>query len=183
MRTAAAILLFAASGALADAGRSFDLKSGTVTYTAVHPAHAVKGTTKKLEGRAVLLADGSAKVQVRAPIASFDSGNSNRDAHMREATHELVHPNVTVKGKLEGLTLPLSGPVEKTLQGVVEMNGQKLLVPIPATLSPEGQGIRVRFSFPISLDALKIERPQLLLIKVSDKVQLEGDLLFEESPK
>jgi len=43
---------------------------------------------------------------VRAKVASFDSGNANRDAHMREATHEAAHPYVEVKGTMPALKLP-----------------------------------------------------------------------------
>jgi hypothetical protein len=39
--------------------------------------------------------------------------------------------------------------------------------------------VRTTFSFPISLDGFKVERPQLLLIKVDDRATISGDLRFE----
>src|SRR5438105_2851771 len=83
--------------ASAQGGHAFVLESGTLTYRVVHKLHQVVGTSRQLEGRAVIQDDGTGRVQVRARVASFDSGNANRDAHMREATHEPVHPFASVK--------------------------------------------------------------------------------------
>jgi hypothetical protein len=40
--------------------------------------------------------------------------------------------------------------------------------------------VRARFSFPISLEAFQVERPELLFVKVEDQAQIEGDLVFSE---
>jgi hypothetical protein len=157
------------------AGQMLDLREGTLTYTVVHKLHEVHGVTKTVEGRALVEPDGTAKVQV----ATFDSGNSNRDAHMREATHDAAHPYATVKGTLTGVRLPLSAPVQTTLHAIVELNGEKQPAEIPLKLEPAPGGVHATFSFPISLDALKVERPELLLVKVEDKVVITGDLTFE----
>jgi hypothetical protein len=176
-----AIALLIAVAARADDARpmSLALEQGTLTYTVVHKLHEVTGTTRKLEGLARLQPGGPTLVQVRAPVGSFDSGNSNRDAHMREATHEPLHPFAEVKGTLPPLTLPLSGPQDLTLDARVELNGIQQKQAIPLHLEPSGQrGVRARFSFPISLDSFGVERPELLLIKIDDKATISGDLLF-----
>ena len=167
--------------ALLVAAQMLDVREGTLSYTVVHKLHEVQGITRQVEGRALVQENGTAKVQVRAKVATFDSGNSNRDAHMREATHEASHPYATVKGTLTGLTLPLEKPIETTLHGTVELNGEKQSVDVPVKLEPSQNGVHARFSFPISLDGLKIERPELLLVKVDDKVMISGDLKFEAS--
>jgi len=161
--------------------RMLDLKSGTLTYTLVHKLHEVRGTTSMLEGRALVLADGSARVQVRAPVASFESGNANRDAHMREVTHELQHRYVSVKATLSGLALPLVREDQKTITAVVELNGERHELPVKVTLTPDGPRVKAHLSFPLSLTAFKIDRPELLLIKSNDDVKLDGDLVFEEA--
>lgn len=177
---AGAVALALAAGADEPAARSFSLKSGTLTYRLVHKLHEVEGTTRALEGRALLQADGTTKVQVRAKVASFDSDNANRDAHMREATHEPVHSYASVKGTLQGLHLPLAAPVELPLAATVELNGVKQEATIPVKLSQEGPLLRAAFSFPISLEAFHVERPELLFVKVNDEVLVKGDLSFEE---
>src|SRR5213596_468064 len=100
--------------------QAYDLREGTLTYTVVHKLHQVQGTTRELQGRAVVQG-GTLKVQVRAKVASFDSGNSNRDEHMREATHEPSHPFPEVKGTLSGVNLPLRQMQEATLHATVEL--------------------------------------------------------------
>jgi len=171
-------LLLALLLCAAPAGQFLDLREGTLTATVVHKLHEVHATTKQLEGRALVQPDGATKVQVRAKVSSFDSGNSNRDVHMREVTHEPEHPYASVKGTLSGVTLPLPAPMETTLHATVELNGEKQQVEIPVKLEPAPGGVRARFSFPISLDAFKVERPELLFVKVDDGVVIAGDLLF-----
>src|SRR3954468_7672914 len=105
--------------------QALDLREGTLTYVVVHKLHEVRGITKQVEGRALALPDGTVKVQVRAKVATFDSGNSNRDVHMREATREAAHPYAEVKGTISEVKLPLDGPRQATLHATVELNGEK----------------------------------------------------------
>ena len=164
-------------------GQSYELRAGTLSYTLVHKLHEVTGSSQKLEGRALFLPDGTGRVQVRATVASFESGNANRDEHMREATHEVAHPNASVKGTLQGLALPLTAKTGVSLHATVELNGVKQAVEIPLVLEPvAGGGVHGTFSFPVSLDAFKVERPELFFVKVDDKVVIHGDLTFE-APK
>ncbi|MFN2547841.1 MAG: YceI family protein [Myxococcales bacterium] len=160
--------------------QAFDLREGTLTYTVVHKLHEVKGTSRELQGRAVLQG-GTLKVQVRATVASFDSGNGNRDEHVREVTHEPVHPFAQVKGTAPNVSL--SGPSDVKLNATVELNGVQRQEQIEVHLEPQGGGVRAKFSFPISLDAFKVERPELLFVKVEDKATIDGDLVFSESGK
>jgi hypothetical protein len=169
-----ALLLVAA----APGGKLLDLREGTLSYTVVHRLHEVRGVSRQIEGRALARRDGTVRVQVRAKVASFDSGNSNRDEHLREVTHGVRHPYASVKGTMTRLVLPLATPAESTLHAVVELNGCKRAVDVPVKLKPEGGGVRATFSFPISLEAFKVERPSLLLVKVDDRVVIKGDLLF-----
>jgi polyisoprenoid-binding protein YceI len=180
-RIAAVAVLCCVCAALAQqtSATFYAVKDGSITYVLVHKLHEVHGTSRKLEGVAKLQPGAPTLVQVRVPLASFDSGNSNRDSHMREATHEAAHPYVEVKGTLPPLQLPLTGPAQVPLDARVELNGETERLTIPVTLTPEGSGIRAKFSFPVSLEAHHVERPELLLVKVDDKVTIEGNLLFE----
>ena len=161
------------------AGQLLDLRKGTLTYTVVHRLHEVRATSQQVEGRALAQPDGTVKVQVRVRVATFDSGNSNRDEHMREATHEQSHPYAEVKGTMSGVTVPLQQPLETTLHGTVELNGEKQAQDVAVKLEPAGGGVRATFTFPLSLEAFKVERPQLLFIKIDDRAVISGDLRFE----
>ena len=173
------VLLAAVLCASTSASQLLELRQGTLAYTVVHKLHEVHGATHQVEGRVLAQPGGRVQVQVRAKVASFDSGNSNRDEHMREVTHEGTHPYAEVKGVLSGLSLPLAGPVQATLHATVSLNGQKRSQDVPIRLEPAPDGgTRATFSFPISLDAFKVERPQLLLVKVDDRATISGDLRF-----
>jgi YceI-like domain len=181
VRAQLAAVLSIAAVAAADEARPtlLGVQQGTLSYTVVHKLHEVTGTTHELEGLARLQPGGPTLVQVRARVATFDSGNSNRDSHMREATHEPLHPLAEVKGTLPPVTLPLGGPLELTMDGRVELNGIQQKQSIPVRLEPAGpRAVRARFSFPISLDAFHVDRPELLLIKIDDRATIAGDLLF-----
>ena len=76
------------------------------------------------------------------------------------------------------------GGDRKIVGSEVELNGEKQPVEVPVKLTPAGSsGVRATFSFPVSLDALKVERPELLFVKVDDKATIKGELLFEVSAK
>ena len=175
--------LLPAAAARADAPAAtatlLELKQTTLSYLLVHKLHEVKATCQTAEGRVSVSPGGPVRVQVRAKVACFDSGNGNRDTHMREVTHEALHPFVSIKGSIDSLSLPLAAPLEKTLNAKVELNGESQTVAIPITLSQVGNQIRGKLKFNVSLEAFKIERPSLLLVKVEDQLTLEGELLFE----
>ncbi len=180
MRAILCAVLLAAS---ADGPQTFDLREGTLTYTVVHKLHEVKGVTHAVEGRALVQPSGVLRVQVRAKIASFDSGNSNRDEHVREVTREPAHPYVQLKGQAAGVQLPLSAPVDLPLEATLELNGVQQQQKLTIHLEPQTGGVRAKFSFPVSLDAFQVERPELLFIKVDDRAQIDGDLVFAEAQK
>src|SRR5437870_13217458 len=106
-------------------GQLLDLREGSLTYTVVHRLHEVRATSHQVEGRALAQPDGTAKVQVRVRVATFDSGNSNRDEHMREATHEQSHPYAEVKGTITAVAMPLQQRQEATFHRAVELNAHK----------------------------------------------------------
>ena len=187
MTTALLALLVAAAPA---GTRTFgvDPARSTVRYHIVHKLHRVSGASSSIEGKAVLRPDGTVLSMVRVPIASFDSGERNRDADMREAVEARKFPFVVFKGtaRLDGKVLPAAQPatVQANMDAEVELHGVKkpVVVPLTIELSPDGTA-RARGSFEVSLDAFGIERPSLLFVKVDDACRIEVDLaLREEKP-
>jgi len=88
---------------------------------------------------------------------------------------------VQVKGTAPNVSL--SGPSDVKLNATIELNGVQKQQQIEVHLEPKDGGVRAKFSFPISLDAFKVERPELLFVKVDDKSVIDGDLVFAESGK
>ena len=99
-------LLVIASPARAEAPRVLSTTTGSkITYTLIHKMHTVMGEAKKgIEGKAALGPSG-AQVMVRVPVASFDSGNANRDEHMKESVDAARYPMVELKAVGDGTPL------------------------------------------------------------------------------
>jgi len=93
-------MLGAAPLAAADeAPKSYAVDGGAseVVYHLVHKLHKVDGRTHRVDGRAALTPDGRAQVELRLPPDSFDSGNVNRDAHMKEVLEVAKYPTLELK--------------------------------------------------------------------------------------
>ena len=70
----------------------------TVTYHVSHPLHDTDGVSHAANGKGVCHA-GQCDFY-RGPVKSFDSGDSNRDLHMLQATRGAQFPIVTVRTRL-----------------------------------------------------------------------------------
>jgi hypothetical protein len=157
--------------------------SGEVKYVLIHKLHVVEGKSVKTEAIAVL-DDAGLKVMARAPVASFDSGNGNRDAHMLEVVDGQTFPLVVFKGVAPGFRLPVApGRVTVHVQGEVDLHGAKVQRPVDIELEvKDATHILAHFAFDESLTAHKIERPSLLMIPVDDALKISGDLTLELKP-
>src|SRR4051812_38009232 len=90
-------LALVAGAAFADEDLGVDRGKSSITYHLVHKLHKFDGISKQVDGKARLLGDGRAQVMVRAAVESFDSGNSNRDEHMKETVEAARFPTVELK--------------------------------------------------------------------------------------
>lgn len=156
-----------------------DTAASTVRYTVVHKLHEVDAASKEVEGKAMVRPDGSVLTEVRAPIASFRSGDGNRDEHMMEVMNVGTYPAVTFKGvaKLPAPGELPQGPLQ--MDGQVDLHGVKTRVAVPLSVTPQPDGsLRVRGSLEVSLDQHHIDRPSLLFVKVDDACRIDVDLLL-----
>ncbi len=180
--TLTTVLLAAAPGQ----PRMFTVHSeqSRLVYQVVHKLHRIEGVSKGVEGKARVLPDGTAQVQVQTKVAEFDSGNENRDAHVKEAVEAAKFPLVQFKGVASGVQLPEKGQkVSVTLKGQLTFHGVTQPIEVPITLErTEDQRFTADSSFSISLTAFKVERPELLLVKVDDKMDIVMKLSLLEKP-
>jgi hypothetical protein len=179
----ALVVCSAATLAIADeAPKAFavDPSGSEVVYHLVHKLHHVDGRTHRVDGRAALLPDGRAQVELRLPLDTFDSGNVNRDAHMKEVLETAKFPTLDLKTLCTGLKLPAAGQTQIVpCKAQIEMHGMKQMQDIKVEVTPNGDGsVRGVTHFPVSLDAFKIERPSLMFVKVDDAVEIDAKLMF-----
>ncbi len=149
--------------------------NGSVDYQLVHKFHKISATSHAMAVRGTVDAAGL-KLMARAQVGTFDSGNSNRDAHMMETVEGERYPWVSVRGVLPGFKLPtIPGTTKMNLQASVELHGIAVNHPIDVILeSKDGIHFQARFTFSESLTEHKIERPSLLFVPVDDLITITG---------
>jgi len=175
-------ILIALLVAQAPAARSYalDPAASSLRFHLAHPLHHVDGHAKTMEAKAVLSPDGQLKAMARAQVATFDTGDANRDANMREVLEPDRFPYVVIKATGH-LATPSSLPAEVPLKLAAELDlhgvKRQMEIPVKVRLEPGGAA-RVSGSFPVSLEAHKIERPSLLFKKVDDTCRIDLDLVL-----
>lgn len=163
-----------------------DKSKSQITYFVVHKLHKVSGVSRQVDGKVKLVPEGATQVAVSVPVESFDSGNVNRDAHMKEIVEAARFPQVEIKAVAnKSVIVPTSFPTtgEATFKAQLKFHGiQKLLdLPVKMTWNSADQ-VHAEAAFSISLDEFKVERPSLLFAKVEDAVRIEVDVLFNKAP-
>ncbi|MCE2835066.1 MAG: YceI family protein [bacterium] len=151
-----------------------DKSLSSLTYAMKHALHAWTGTSREVACAAETDAGGRiTRVAATVRVKSFDSQNSNRDAHMLEVTDALTYPNITfssntvtpetdgylVRGNLSfhGVTKPFETKVTES-----KKNGRRI--------------ITGRFIF--LLEDFGIERPTLMLVKTDNEVEVSFEFHF-----
>jgi len=177
----AALLAFAAPGALADQLLSVVPQQSTLKYRIVHKLHEVEASSQELEGKALVKADGTVQVMVRGRVAGFRSGDTNRDEHMLEVMEAASFPTVTFKG-IGKIAPPASYPAryDVPVTGELELHGKKLAETINVHIDMASPGSwRVAGTFDISLDKYGVDRPALLFVKIDDACHMTLDLALD----
>lgn len=161
-----------------------DAQASKVVYTVEHPLHSVVATSNEVEGTLALLPDGRLQVMVRAPVKSFDSANSSRDAHMLEVMDAVLHPYVVFKGVASSLEIPTTFPatVELELQGELDFRGRKQRETVPVRVTFDGaRQLRALARFDISLSRYDVPLPSLMFVKLKDRCSIDVDLFLKGS--
>jgi polyisoprenoid-binding protein YceI len=177
--------LAAALAATNPALRTFDLvaRQSSIGYEIAHTLHEIKGTSTAVEGKVVVQPDGRAQTMIRAAVASFKSGDANRDVHMLEVVEGDKHPFIVLKA-VSPFVEPAPGaakvPVE--LKAQLEFHGTRRVETIPLALERLADGrLLVTGRFVISLEAYGIERPSLMFVELPDETTLHVRLVLEET--
>lgn len=189
MRAVAVVIALAVAGAGAARAQSpaaetwtADAKQSSITYHLVHKLHKFDAVSRAVEGKARLQPNGQAQVMVRAPVESFDSGNTNRDEHMKETVEAARFPTVELKALAEGVTVPATFPskLEKKWKAQITFHGVQQVFEIPVTVEfVSANEARATASFALGLESFKIDRPSLMFVKVEDDMHLDVKVVFK----
>jgi hypothetical protein len=152
------------------------LEKSTLTYHVSHPLHQVEGVSHAARGKGVCHA-GRCEFLIGAPVKSFDSGDSNRDLHMLQATRGAEFPIITVR-----TDLPDSAGVSSTILADLEIQFAGQTVDyrrVPFQVQRTGDEAHITGTIPATLSDFKIERPSLLSIPIKNEIPIQVDLLWK----
>jgi len=156
------------------AGKEWLLDQSTLTYHVSHPLHQTEGVSHAARGKGVCDA-GQCDFIIAVPVKSFDSGDSNRDLHMLQASRGAQFPLVTVRTSLpEGFA---SGTIRADLE--IQFAGQTAQYKqVPFQLAAQGNQIRITGAIPATLSDFKIDPPSLLSIAVKNEMPVRVDMTW-----
>jgi polyisoprenoid-binding protein YceI len=115
------------------------------------------------------------KLAIKASVKSFDSQNSNRDAHALEVLDALRFPDVnfsSIKFTPENNAY--------TILGNLEFHGIKQQKSVPLKIQKNGDEWEISGSFEVSLSAHEIDPPSFMLVQTKDNIKIAFDLIFVE---
>lgn len=153
-----------------------DKSKSFINYHMSHPMHNWDGTSKDIDG-IVQYEDNSKKINkvvISVKISSFDSKNSNRDAHMLEITDAIKYPSVTFVSttiKEEGSNVDISGIIN--FHGVnkpIHFIGNEIVVNNKKIINGE---------FIVLLEDFKIERPSMMLMKTDNEMKMNFSVEYQ----
>jgi hypothetical protein len=151
------------------------LVQSTLTYHMAHPMHEVDGVSHGAKGKGVCQA-GLCNFLIAVPIKSFDSGDSNRDLHMVEATRGAQFPMVSVRTQFPD-TATTSPTIYADLE--VQFAGQTShYTHVPFQREAQGNTVRVSGTVPATCSDFKIDRPSFLTVPIKNEIPVRVDMTW-----
>ena len=155
--------------------RQWFLHDSTLSYHVSHPLHQVDGVSHGARGKGVCHA-GECDFLIAVPLKSFDSGDSNRDLHMLQATRGAEFPMVVVRTRLSEAALA-STAIRADLE--IQFAGQTVQYKqVPFQLSAQGSETKISGTIPATLSDFKIEPPSLLMIPVKNEMPVRVEMTW-----
>jgi YceI-like protein len=145
----------------------------TLSYHMSHPMHEVDGTSHAAKGKGVCHA-GQCDFLIAVPVKSFDSGDTNRDLHMIEATHGAQFPMIVVRAHF-----PQSNTAASTVSADLEVQfaGQTAhYANVPFQRTTQGNEVRITGTIPLTCSDFKIDRPSFLTVPIKNEIPVRVDM-------
>ncbi len=168
----AAALLLASCPAFAQKASQWVLVQSTLTYHVTSPVHQVSGVSRAARGKGVCQ-NGQCDFLVAAPVKSFNSGDSNRDLHMLEATRGAENPMVVVRATFAESQLDRS-TIYADLD--VQFAGQTAHYShVPFQRRAKGSQMRIAGTVPSTCSDFRFQRPSFLGLTIGNQIPVEVD--------
>jgi hypothetical protein len=162
---------------LAQRDSQWVLAESTLTYHVSHPLHQSEGLSHAARGKGVCHS-GQCDFLIAVPVKSFDSGDSNRDLHMLQATRGGEFPMVTVRS-----SLPEDASASTTIHADLEVQfaGQTARYKqVPFEQTRHGNENKISGTIPATLSDFKIDPPSLLTVAVKNEIPIRVEMTWRK---
>ena len=168
------VLIFFSFAASAQQPQSqWALGQSTLSYHMSHPMHEVDGTSHDAKGKGICNA-GQCNFLIAVPVKTFNSGDSNRDLHMLEATRGAQFPMVVVRAQFPQSDLD-AAYIHANLE--VQFAGQTAhYSQVPFQRTQQGNEVRIAGAIPLTCSDFKIERPSFLTVPIKNEIPVRVDM-------
>ncbi|MGB6725653.1 MAG: YceI family protein [Terracidiphilus sp.] len=153
------------------------LDKSTLTYHMSHPMHQVDGVSHEAKGKGICHA-GQCNFLIAVPVKSFDSGDSNRDLHMIEATRGAQFPMVTVRAQF-----PEAAITGSTIYADLEVQfaGQTArYIHLPLRRVTQGNEVQISGTVPATCSDFKIDRPSFLTVPIKNEIPVRLEMTWRQ---
>jgi len=168
-------LVLAAPPAFAQSDAQWVAEQSTLSYHMSHPMHQVDGVSHAAKGKGICHA-GQCDFLIAAPVKSFDSGDSNRDLHMIEATRGAQFPMVIVRTRF-----PQADTASATIYTDLEVQfaGQTVhYAHVPFQRTAQGDRLTISGTVPATCSDFKIDRPSFLTVPIKNEIPVRVEITW-----
>jgi hypothetical protein len=166
---------FALRPAPAQSDSTWLANQATLSYHMSHPMHEVDGTSHAAKGKGVCHA-GQCDFLIAVPVNTFDSGDTNRDLHMIEATRGAQFPLIQVRvhfPQAETSAPWIHADLEVQFAGQTAHYSQ-----VPFQRAQEGSEVRITGMIPLTCSDFKIDRPSFLTVPIKNEIPVRVDMVW-----
>ena len=169
----AVALLLTALPAFSQTDTQWLLTKSALSYHISHPMHEVDGTSQAGKGKGICDAK-TCNFLIAAPVKSFDSGDTNRDLHMIQATRGAQFPMVIVRTQF-----PATETASSTIYADLEIQfaGQTAHythIAFQRTLLQNNE-VQITGTIPTTCSDFKIDRPSFLTVPIKNEIPIKVD--------
>ena len=152
---------------------SLDTTYSYIKYTGNHPLHSWEGISNDINFKLDCDND-DCTISISTPLEKFDSGNDSRDSNMLYYTESLIYPVVSFKS--DSFRFDEQFDKSISLKGFLNFHGIEKEIPLKITLSNENNEFWGTCNFNFELSTFNVDRPSLLMIKISDAIEVRTRL-------
>ena len=145
----------------------------TLSYHMSHPMHEVDGVSHAARGKGICHA-GRCDFLIAVPVKSFDSGDTNRDLHMIEATRGAEFPVIQMRARF-----PQAETTQQWIHADLEVQfaGQTAhYAQVSFERVQQGGEVRITGTIPLTCSDFKIDRPSFLTVPIKNEIPLRVDM-------